>query len=243
LQRIAVEVTISKNLRPVSSSEVPREVGGCMSHVDNSESSAISLRLGLMTSARSGSLSSLGQLLETFRTYLLLIADDELESGLRHRVSPSDIVQESCLEAQRDFSLFQGTTEDEFRGWLRKLTLNNIRNAERAHLEAEKRDVRRETKDSSLRHVADHSGTTGIERLISSERLFHLHAALQCLSPDYRDVIRLRNYERLSFEDIAARMERSSEAARKLWCRAIEMLQKELGSLNDSSRTIQSPAP
>ncbi len=213
-----------------------------MSHGDESDSSVVSDRRGLMQSAQAGSLSSLGQLLESFRTYLLLVAEDELESGLRHRVSPSDIVQESCLEAQRDFPLFQGTTEDEFRAWLRRLTLNNIRNAERAHLETEKRDVRRETKDSSLRNVAGDSEATGMERLIASERLFHLQAAMQRLSPDYRDVIRMRNYERLSFEEIAVRMERSSEAARKLWCRAIETLQKELSPLNDSSRNVQSPA-
>lgn len=214
-----------------------------MSHVNDSDSDShyAAARLALLQSARAGSMSALGQLLESFRTYLLLIAEDELESGLGHRVSPSDIVQESCLEAQRDFCLFEGSSENEFRGWLRRLTLNNIRNAERAHFGAEKRNVRKETVNSSVRHLPAPAEAQGIEKLVASERLFQLQSALQCLAHDYREVIKLRNYERLSFEEIAARLGRSAEAARKLWCRAIESLQKELSSLNESSRSIPSP--
>jgi RNA polymerase sigma-70 factor (ECF subfamily) len=50
------------------------------------------------------------------------------------------------------------------------------------------------------------------------------------LPDDYRRVIELRYLEEQSFEEIGARMQRSADAARKLWARAVERLQQELES-------------
>jgi DNA-directed RNA polymerase specialized sigma24 family protein len=44
------------------------------------------------------------------------------------------------------------------------------------------------------------------------------------LSPDHKEVIRLRNWELLGFDDIGRRMDRSAGAARALWMRALEQL-------------------
>ena len=55
------------------------------------------------------------------------------------------------------------------------------------------------------------------------------------LSPEQRQVIEWRNYERLSFAGIGARLGRSDEAARKLWSRAIEQLQALLESPDEPS--------
>jgi len=46
-------------------------------------------------------------------------------------------------------------------------------------------------------------------------------------------VIQWRNYDRASFEEIGQRLERSAEAARKLWVRAVELLQQELDATHD----------
>ena len=45
---------------------------------------------------------------------------------------------------------------------------------------------------------------------------------------DYRRVIVLRNQEDRPFEEIAVMMNRSENAVRKLWFRAIELLQQEM---------------
>jgi RNA polymerase sigma-70 factor (ECF subfamily) len=55
-----------------------------------------------------------------------------------------------------------------------------------------------------------------------------LERALDRLPEDYRRVIQLRYREERSFEEIAQLMQRSPNAARKLWARAIERLQQEL---------------
>ena len=55
-----------------------------------------------------------------------------------------------------------------------------------------------------------------------------IETALARLPDGYRQIIVYRYCEARSFEDIAQRMNRSPNAARKLWSRAIERLQTEL---------------
>src|SRR6516225_2661748 len=97
-----------------------------------------------LAEARAGSREALGQVLETFRGYLLLIADRELEPELRAKGGASDLVQETFLEAQRDFSRFHGNSAEELRAWLRRLLLNNVANFTRQYRERAKREVGRE---------------------------------------------------------------------------------------------------
>ena len=63
--------------------------------------------------AGGGSSEALGRLLELCRPYLTLVADQHLSPNLRAKVNPSDLVQDTCLEAHRDFARFTGTTEDD----------------------------------------------------------------------------------------------------------------------------------
>ena len=56
--------------------------------------------------------------------------------------------------------------------------------------------------------------------------------ALGNLPADYAQVIELRNWELLTFPQIAAKMDRSDEAVRKLWVRAIQRLQLELKQMD-----------
>lgn len=62
-----------------------------------------------------------------------------------------------------------------------------------------------------------------------------LRAALQRLSEEQRRVIRLRNWDELTFAEIGRRLNRSEEAARKLWTRSVEKLQAELEFIADKS--------
>src|SRR5207253_1741044 len=55
-----------------------------------------------------------------------------------------------------------------------------------------------------------------------NEQTADLERVLDRLSEDYRQVLVLRHREECSFEEIGRRMERSANAARKLWARAVE---------------------
>src|SRR6516162_7478128 len=97
-----------------------------------------------LAEARTGSREALGQVLETFRGYLLLIANKEMGPELQAKGGGSDLVQDTFLEAQRDFANFHGDSPEELRAWLRRLLLNNVANFIRQYRERAKRDVRRE---------------------------------------------------------------------------------------------------
>src|SRR4051794_15245259 len=71
--------------------------------------------------ARQGSTEALGGLLQGCQRYLLMTANQELESALRSKQGASDLVQETFVLAHSDFSAFQGNTLGELLGWLRRI--------------------------------------------------------------------------------------------------------------------------
>jgi RNA polymerase sigma-70 factor (ECF subfamily) len=190
----------------------------------------------LLSAARGGSNEALGQALEACRGYLLLIANRELDAALQPKGGPSDLVQETFLEAHRDFARFQGTTSDELKAWLRKLLLNNLGNFARRYRQTAKRELGREvglpaTQESGaqeVRLIAEALSPSG--EAMANEQVEALGRALERLLPDYRQVLLLRFQEQQTFEEIGRAMQRTPNAARMLWLRAVERLQHELES-------------
>jgi RNA polymerase sigma-70 factor (ECF subfamily) len=179
----------------------------------------------LLLSARGGSPEALGRALNACRRYLLLVAEKELDPGLKPKGSASDLVQETFLEAQRDFGRFHGTTEAELLAWLRRLLLNNLANFTRGFRQTGKRAVDREVGLDGAVGAAD--GLTPSGHALEREQAAELQDALGRLPEDYRRVITLRYLEERTFEEIGPLMERSPDAARKLWARAMERLRDE----------------
>lgn len=182
--------------------------------------------------AREGNEESLGLLLAAVHRYLLVIANQTISDAIRTKVSPSDIVQETALEAFRDFSSFDGCMFDELLAWLRQVLLNNVRNAGRHFQGTQKRQVSRETPlDEARREGTPIAGPwpTASKNMMRLEQEQKVEQALHKLPPDMRMAIELRNREHLPFAEIGKQLGRSPDAARKLWARAIERLQKELG--------------
>jgi RNA polymerase sigma-70 factor (ECF subfamily) len=186
-----------------------------------------------LPAAHAGSSEALGQALETCRRYLLLVAERELSPALRAKGGASDLVQQTFLEAQRDFAHFQGQTEAELLAWLRQLLLHNVSKLARRY-HTQKRGVAREVDLAAAgssaapvgRLPADTASPSG--EAIRREQDQALEQALARLPADYRRVIALRYQEERSFEEIGSLMQRSADAARKLWARAVERLQQEL---------------
>jgi RNA polymerase sigma-70 factor (ECF subfamily) len=200
----------------------------------------------LLDEARHGSAAAIGSLFESARAYLLFIANKELPAGLRAKCGASDLVQETAIEAHRDFPRFTGSTPEEFYAWLRSILQNNLRDAVRRYEVSQKRDVARET---SLAALADRHGDrqTGdawpLDRsrppdgsIIRREDAAAVTAVLARLPDDYRIVLHMRYWDGLTFQQIGNRFGRSAEAVRKLWYRAVQKLQEELRSSNDATR-------
>ena len=84
-----------------------------------------------------------GAALERFREYLRLLARVHIGEHLQAKLDPSDIVQDTLLEAYRKRAQFRGHTDAELAGWLRQLLACTLADAVRA-LGRAKRDVTRE---------------------------------------------------------------------------------------------------
>src|SRR5436190_19888330 len=93
----------------------------------------------LVDRARAGSDEALGQLLEGFRPFLLQMAEEDIGSGLRPKAGASDLVQQSFLEAQRDFKSFRGMSREEALAWLRHILQNNLLDLARRYNATDKR--------------------------------------------------------------------------------------------------------
>src|SRR5262249_51276031 len=150
----------------------------------------------------------------------------ELDPALRPKGGASDAVQQTFLDAQRDFGRFAGCSEEELRAWLRHLLRNNLATFARDYRQTGKRRIDREraldaggsSGTPAGRVPADPTPPSGPAR--AGERAEAVRRAVDRLPEDYRRVITLRFQDTLSFEEIAAVMGRSPNAARKLWARA-----------------------
>jgi RNA polymerase sigma-70 factor, ECF subfamily len=187
-----------------------------------------------LPAARAGSREALGKVLEAARQYLLTIARQEFDADLRAKNSPSDVVQETFVEAQRAFGQFQGDTEAELLAWLRQLLLHRVGKLRRRYRDTQKRQLAREValggddSGGGLAGVLAAGTLSPSGQAMENEQDQALQAALGRLPEDYRRVITLRHEEQLPFEEIGRLLQRSPEAARKLWARAVERLHEEL---------------
>jgi RNA polymerase sigma-70 factor (ECF subfamily) len=190
----------------------------------------------LMQQARAGDGDALGRLLAMYRNYLALIARLQVDERIKAKVDASDVVQEACLEAFRDFASFRGSTEKELLAWLRQILVSNLSNLFRHYAGTQRRDVRLEVglgverSSQALGGLAQPQSSPS-ERADRREQAALLAEALGRLSPDHREVIILRNLQALPFAEVAVRMGRSVDAVEKLWARALIQLRGQLGGL------------
>jgi RNA polymerase sigma-70 factor (ECF subfamily) len=188
----------------------------------------------LVDRARRGVPEAIGQILEAARGQLLELANQELPEDLRAKIGPSDVVQETAAEAHRDFADFSGTTVEECFAWLRMILRHNVVDAIRRYRESGKRNVALEVRLASGPmaggdpFIEPHRPPDG--SAIRREEAGLLNDTLARLPADYRQVLELRYWSGLSFVEIAPRLGRSPEAARKLWYRALKRLQDELAA-------------
>ena len=186
--------------------------------------------LRLIRDAKGGCGESLELLIKECQPYLLAIANAEIDADIAPKVGASDIVQNSMISAQRCIGDFHGESREELLSWLRGILINDLQQTHRYYRTA-KRHVGRE--QSLGTDLSDQSPPVPIDRVDSPstalsvrEQEALLHRALATLGEEERQVIELRNWQRLSFVQIGHEMNRSADAVRKLWSRAVIRLQE-----------------
>jgi RNA polymerase sigma-70 factor (ECF subfamily) len=189
--------------------------------------------LALLRQARDGDSHALERLLEQHQPYLRRFVELRLDPKLRPRVDPADIVQEACLEAMRRLPGFLESPPMPFQLWLRQITLDRLIMVRRRHVGAARRSVEREAAlpDGSSCALARQlfapdsspSGRAGKEELAVRVR-----AAVDRLSEADREIILMRTFESLAFEDVARLLSIDPAAARKRHGRALLRLHQVL---------------
>jgi RNA polymerase sigma-70 factor (ECF subfamily) len=184
--------------------------------------------------AQLGGEAAVGSLLELYRNYLRLLARAEIGRRLQGKLDASDLVQETMLEAHRNFGRFQGSEEPQFVSWLRQILAAKVTNLVRHYFGTQGRDVRLE---QALAAEVDHSSrmlgqdlmasvTSPSVQAVRREQAVLLADALEKLPKDYKEVIILRHIEGLPFAAVARRMERTEDSVQKLWLRALARLRQ-----------------
>jgi RNA polymerase sigma-70 factor (ECF subfamily) len=178
-----------------------------------------------------GDPGALGRLLESYRNYLRLLARTGIDVSLQGKADPSDLVQETLLKAHQRFSQFRGRTEAELAAWLRQILARHLTDLLRRYHKVEARQVGRERSLEDLLTASSAAldnllagGASPSQSAQRREQSVVLADALADLSDDHREVIILRSIEELDWDDIAAKMGRSTGAVRLLWARALKQL-------------------
>jgi RNA polymerase sigma-70 factor (ECF subfamily) len=178
-----------------------------------------------------------GALLDRHRSWLALLTRLQLDGRLQAKFDPSDVVQQTLLEAHRDLPRFRGRTAAELAAWLRGILAHVLAHEVRKYGGTQRRDLGREVSlEAALAASSSRLGAaltapgpspSGLAGQHEMELL--LADALARLPDDYREVILLRNIEGLSHEEVAERMDRGVGAVRMLWVRALARLRNEIG--------------
>jgi RNA polymerase sigma-70 factor, ECF subfamily len=192
--------------------------------------------------------SSLGELLQHYRPYLLLVAEQEIDPRIVTRVSEADVVQETLAEAAGRFDDFRGSSEPEFSAWITRILHNQLHDAVRVHMLADKRSVNKERPlhrpdGSASLFWFDVAGadSTPSKRLVRGERALRLALIINDLPGRQAEAIKLRFFEGLKIRDIAKAMVLSSAATAGLLKRGLRTLR---ANLNEASWFSDlSPAP
>lgn len=177
--------------------------------------------LQLVRRAQAGDRGALQPLFDRYYEPVRRIVRLRLGSALRSRLDSGDIVQETFLSALSGFDRFEVRNEASLLQWLALLAENRIRDAADFH-SAGKRDLARDVRLS----IPGRSGSIGLDPTATGlspamgaardEQVHALEDALADLPEADRELVVLRDYVGMSWEDVAERTGRRSAAAARM---------------------------
>lgn len=170
--------------------------------------------------------------LNEFRPVLLTLAEAMISSTLRGDLEPSDLVQQTLLEAHCNAEQLAVMSKGAFFSWLRSALNHNVLDAVK-HLKAQKNDVRRRVRASDLEAsfirleqvlIADETSPSDV--LQRNEQICIMLAALQTLPDNQRRAVILKHLNGRSLKEIADALGLSEPAAAGVLHRGRQQLAK-----------------
>jgi RNA polymerase sigma-70 factor (ECF subfamily) len=179
--------------------------------------------------------TDLGRVLERYRPYLRLLAEGRLDRRLRGKLDPSDVVQQTLLQAFQAWGQFRGSEEGELVAWLRRILARNLLHSVRDFHRA-KRDVLREQsfdvvlQESSARlelWVAAEESTPS-QQAVRKEDVLRTAQQLEALPEGQREAVVLYYWQGCSLAEIGEVLSRSPSAVAGLLHRGLKELRRRL---------------
>lgn len=194
----------------------------------------------LLRRVEEGDQQARDDLLQLYRDRLHRMVDLRLNRRVAKRVAPSDVVQETMIDASAKLPDYLEHRPVAFYPWLRKIAWEKLIQAHRRHLDVAKRSVRREEPQMALTDESIHelasvfatSQTSVHQAMVRGEMLDRVHRTLEQLKPMDREVLVMRYLEQLSTGEIAETLDISLAAVKMRHARALQRLQQILGGGN-----------
>lgn len=140
----------------------------------------------------------------------------------KRKLDPHDILQEVNLHVVTKVDRFEDRFTGAFARWMEGVARNKIRNALRKKME---REIPSTQEGGTSSGGPGGREETPSETMAKQESRAQLLEALKALPEPQRKVLWLRDFEELSFEEIAKRTGKpSAEAAAKFYWRSVEKL-------------------
>ncbi|MGI9471654.1 MAG: sigma-70 family RNA polymerase sigma factor [Rubripirellula sp.] len=170
-----------------------------------------------------------------YEPYLRMLARTQMRKAFQAKVGASDMVQQAMLQAVQGLDGFRGSTEAEFRGWLRQILARHICHLDR-DMHRDKRDVRREQSmeqklaQSSMRleGLLAGDGPTPSQNVVMGEHVLKMAEAVEHLPEAQREAIRLHYLEGMKLAEVAEVLGKTNGAVAGLLHRGMKTLRQEL---------------
>ena len=164
------------------------------------------------------------------RDYLRVLARVGLDPRLRAKLDESDVVQQTLLEAYRDWDQFRGSSTGERYAWLKQILARNLSNLLRDFTRG-KRDVSREAVEASSHRLGNwlaSDQTTAAAALQREEETARVALALAALPENQREAVILRHWHDWSVAAIADQLQTTPDAVTGLLYRGLKALRAHL---------------
>jgi RNA polymerase sigma-70 factor (ECF subfamily) len=195
----------------------------------------------LIELARSGDAAALNEIFSRHRDRLRRMVELRLDRRLLSRIDPSDVIQESYLDAARRLEEYLADPRVPLFLWLRLVVGDRLRKLHRDHLGTQMRDAGREVSlyrdplpaASSAALAAQLLGrlTSPTQAAVRAEQMLRVQEALNALDPVDREVICLRHFEGLSRAEAAQVLGIEEAATAKRLVRALARLKGVLAGM------------
>jgi RNA polymerase sigma-70 factor (ECF subfamily) len=196
----------------------------------------------LLEQAAQGDRQAFEDLFAKHRPFLRCVVELRLDTRLRARLDPSDVVQDTQMEAFRRLHDYLGRHPMPFRLWLRKTAHERLIKLHDQHIRAVRRSVRREVplpEVSSLQLARQllAQGPTASQQAVKEELARKVRYALGQLSEADREILLMRYVEKLSNQEAGYVLGLNPGTVSKRHGRALMRLQEILKETQSGGRS------